>query len=306
MPVWVVDNVNDQVIDDSGNWVYCSDYPTLTADTISFADTDPDTILDSNNGFVTAGFIPGTRLIVSGSGSNDGAYTVDTVAPGSMTLIATDELAVEAAGATVTLSEIDVKVDNHPPAINADQTFHGLQTQKISNRYDIPIDNDACVASIAPDTNYGNNVTLGVRYDSVGTEYVYVYMKADLSKFSSGHILDKGYLFIKRIYGVGTEQISSLNLTRVLDADWSEGTITWNTKPGTANSKTINIQNIRQDSWVIIDIKDWLQNWIDGVWNNYGLVLRPNDDTPIKRFRSSEYATVADRPFFSLFYFPYD
>lgn len=71
--------------------------------TISFADTDPDTILDSGNGFVAAGFRAGGGIAVAGSVSNNGNYTVDTVAAGVLTLIAGDALAVEGTGATVTI-----------------------------------------------------------------------------------------------------------------------------------------------------------------------------------------------------------
>jgi hypothetical protein len=306
MPDWVRDNVNDQVIDDSGNWVFANDYPTLTANTISFSDSDPDTILDSNNGFITAGFIPGTRLIVSGSVLNDfGAKTVETVAAGVLTLISTDKLNNEAAGATVTLSQIDIEANNYPPKIEAKNNFHGLQTKKISNRYDVSVDNDACVASVAPDTNFGSNITLGV-LETATPEYVHVYIKTDLSNFPSGHTLDKGHLHIKRIYGVGTEQLSSIIVNRVSGADWNESTITWNNKPATSETITIDLQNIMQDTWVIIDLKTWLQNWLDGVWNNYGIALTAVSDDAIKRFRSSEYGIAGDTPFFSLFYFPYD
>lgn len=78
--------------------------PNLTGTTIAFVDSDPDTITDSNNGFVTAGFVAGMELTVSGSTSNDGTYTIDTVTAGTVTLEADETLVAELAGATVTLS----------------------------------------------------------------------------------------------------------------------------------------------------------------------------------------------------------
>lgn len=79
--------------------------PRINAITISFADTDPDTILDSGNGFVTAGFKAGDLITVSGSTSNDGNYTIDTggVAAGVLTLIGGDSLTAEVAGDNVTI-----------------------------------------------------------------------------------------------------------------------------------------------------------------------------------------------------------
>ena len=76
------------------------------AATIAFNENSAaaDTITDSGNGLVTAGFQPGDQLTVTGSASNDGTYEVDTVAAGTITLRARNDLATEAAGATVVLT----------------------------------------------------------------------------------------------------------------------------------------------------------------------------------------------------------
>lgn len=77
--------------------------PRIVATTISFADTDPDTILDSGNGFILAGFQDGGTITVSGSTFNDGTYLIDTVTAGVITLDAGEALTAEAAGDTVTI-----------------------------------------------------------------------------------------------------------------------------------------------------------------------------------------------------------
>jgi len=79
----------------------------LTASTISFADTDPDTILDSVSGFVDAEFSADMEIVVEGSDHNDGMYTLDTVAAGTLTLIEADELVTEAAGNTITITKVE-------------------------------------------------------------------------------------------------------------------------------------------------------------------------------------------------------
>jgi hypothetical protein len=87
--------------------------PTVkTADTIAFVNSNPDTITDSANGFVAAGFAGGMKLTVSGSGSNDGEYTIATVTAGTITLSGTDVLTGEAEGATVTLTGLGGIADN--------------------------------------------------------------------------------------------------------------------------------------------------------------------------------------------------
>ena len=83
---------------------------TLTGATISFADANPDEIRDSNNGLGI--FTAGQHIKVSGSTSNDGTqYEIASVAAGTLVLRAADTLTVEAAGATVTVSTVDVMVE---------------------------------------------------------------------------------------------------------------------------------------------------------------------------------------------------
>ncbi len=78
---------------------------TLTKTTISFANTNPDTILDSSNSFVTTGFLAGNKVIVTGSTSNNGTYTLDIVTAGTITLIDANSLTVEPASASITMTQ---------------------------------------------------------------------------------------------------------------------------------------------------------------------------------------------------------
>jgi len=75
----------------------------ISAITIAFNDNgaSPDTITDSDNGFVTAGFVVGDKITVSGSTSNNGDYTINMVVAGTITLISTDVLTTEIAGDSV-------------------------------------------------------------------------------------------------------------------------------------------------------------------------------------------------------------
>lgn len=76
---------------------------TITAATIAFVDSNPDTITDAGSAFVTSGFVVGS-ITVSGSVGNDGTYAVDTVAAGTLTLAIGEALNAEGAGATVTIT----------------------------------------------------------------------------------------------------------------------------------------------------------------------------------------------------------
>lgn len=76
---------------------------TYTAATIAFVDSNPDTITDSANGFVTAGFAAGDVVTVSGSTSNNRRFTIASVSAGTITLISDNNVTTEAAGASITI-----------------------------------------------------------------------------------------------------------------------------------------------------------------------------------------------------------
>lgn len=76
------------------------------ATTIAFNENTPnaDTITDSGNGLLIAGFQPGDTITVSStSGLNDGTYTILSVAAGTITLLPGNDLATETAGAAGTV-----------------------------------------------------------------------------------------------------------------------------------------------------------------------------------------------------------
>lgn len=79
----------------------------VEATTVSANDNAPsaDTLVDSANGFVSAGFQDGDTIQVSGfaNSANNGEFEIDTVTAGTITLTATASLVNEVAGATVTI-----------------------------------------------------------------------------------------------------------------------------------------------------------------------------------------------------------
>ena len=87
---WVVDYLhNDFLVTDI----------QIAASTIAFVDSDPDTITDSDSGFITAEFpTANIDIHVDGSVRNFGIYQADTVSAGTMTLASGEELIAEAAG----------------------------------------------------------------------------------------------------------------------------------------------------------------------------------------------------------------
>jgi len=79
----------------------------ISANTIAFVDSNPDTITDSGDGFIEAGFEVGDVITVD-SDTNDGTYTITAVAKGTLTLTTTtDVLVAESAGTAFTVYVAD-------------------------------------------------------------------------------------------------------------------------------------------------------------------------------------------------------
>ena len=73
--------------------------------TVAFVNSNPDTITRSDGGsFVASGFTAGDVIMVGGSTSNDGKYTLAGVTATTLTLVGADSLTAEAAGASVTIT----------------------------------------------------------------------------------------------------------------------------------------------------------------------------------------------------------
>ncbi len=79
---------------------------SITASTISFTDDNPDTLEDSANGFLNAGFQVGDRITVSGAStsSNNGTYTIESVIAAKIEVTGSGNFTIEAAGATVSVT----------------------------------------------------------------------------------------------------------------------------------------------------------------------------------------------------------
>jgi hypothetical protein len=75
-------------------------YATYTASTIAFVEggASADTITDSANGFLTAGFVVGMVITISDTASNNKTVTIAALTAGVITLLTTDDLTDEAEG----------------------------------------------------------------------------------------------------------------------------------------------------------------------------------------------------------------
>jgi len=86
---------------------------SVTGTGIAFVDggASKDSVTDTGNGFLAAGFKKGMKFAVLGSASNDGIYTALSVTAGVIT-VATGSFTAEEAGENITITHgIDVRID---------------------------------------------------------------------------------------------------------------------------------------------------------------------------------------------------
>lgn len=122
---------------------------TYTASTIAFNNANPDTITDSASGF--GSFENGTEILISGSSSNDGAYTINTAAAGTLTLQTADSLTAESVG-----NSIVVTVISYPVASDFGRTIDLIDT---TNNWLLTEDATRGMDEADPDADYTGNPT---------------------------------------------------------------------------------------------------------------------------------------------------
>jgi hypothetical protein len=125
---------------------------SYSSDTIGFS---ANSITDSDNGFVTAGFFAGD-YIVEGSKYNDGFYTVSVVAQGTLTVAET--LATETAGSTVLITKVkfpsELKLIMAKMAGYTIKNKYGVKSESFS-RYSVSYDSNSTYITGYPDSITG-------------------------------------------------------------------------------------------------------------------------------------------------------
>lgn len=140
------------------------------------------------------------------------------------------------------------------------------------------IDKDTWVDEDNPTTNYGSSSDLTLQtLDAGGGEIAEIYVKFDLTSVPDTD--DNIYQVLLRLRCVdnsidnSTWDIGVKNITSA----WTEGTVTWNTKP-TTSTAVYGTETMSSATatpfWVDVDITELYMGWIDGsVDDTYGLCI---------------------------------
>ena len=108
------------------------------------------------------------------------------------------------------------------------------------------------------------------------------FVKFDLSSLpDDADVLDAEI----RLYLPNDPDSSAIVNMYTIKGDWSESTVTWNTKPNYQG--LISGLNINTDGWKEWDATSVVEDWVDGSQTNYGVAFETEYDT-LDQFRSDE------------------
>jgi uncharacterized repeat protein (TIGR01451 family) len=156
---------------------------------------------------------------------------------------------------------------------------------------------DAAVFQSVPDTNYGSRSYMYAGYDHSGCslysgKVARSLVRFDLSSIPAGASIRDAKLHLRLTgwcYYVGHSQPRTVTIYRA-DAGWSESSVTWNNKPGCAESYASASVSVTSRGWHSFDITNLVRGWVNGSFSNYGLMVRA-PETSGSEFALLEFAT---------------
>ncbi len=120
-----------------------------------------------------------------------------------------------------------------------------------------------------------------------------------LISLPAGAVLDSAIfsLYVEDFLGSGDHHV---NIHRVT-APWDEGTVTFNSFAGSYDPVAVATFTATGTGWYHSDITSLVQDWLDGVYPDYGVFVRQTE-ADYTRYASSEYVNAASRPMLKVCY----
>ncbi|MFZ2331205.1 MAG: DNRLRE domain-containing protein, partial [Atribacterota bacterium] len=152
---------------------------------------------------------------------------------------------------------------------------------------------DARVDEYFNDKNYGGQEFLYIgKTVVVFPGLMRAYLQFDLSAIPANAEVIEAKLKLYQ-YDYFVSGSFSIGVYRVLD-NWAESTITWDNQPDSdlTNFGSITISSSTVGKWREWNIRNWVQGWLDGSFENNGILLKATSETTIEArgyFYSSDY-----------------
>ena len=161
---------------------------------------------------------------------------------------------------------------------------------------------DADVQESLPNNNNGNYPELWVGYTVAKWR---AYLKFDLSPnpLPAGAVVTNAYLYLYQYYGSGSVSLGVYRVT----GNWAESSIIWNTQPSSSSVAEDSYSfGSSTGTWRTWYIGDLVKSWLDGSISNYGILLKPTDEssnTTYAIFYSSDTGDSTNRPKLVIYYY---
>ncbi len=154
-----------------------------------------------------------------------------------------------------------------------------------------------------PNNNYGTQTFLAAGESS--GNYAGILIKfTDVDNIPSSANITSAILKLY-FYDSPTNPTNAINLsTRLITENWSEDTVTWNTKPSYSSNYSDKVTLTNSYGWIEWDVTDGVQRWVNGSSINYGLAVIPDQEiaNTDKRFYSSDHTEASLRPILEVNY----
>ena len=157
------------------------------------------------------------------------------------------------------------------------------------------LSDDTHASSSARTTNFGSAPTLLVQ--GPGPTAAQTYMRFDLTTLPAG---TRGADVARAVLRLWVAKVTRPGMFDVhsVRGGWSEDALTAANAPGRGRDELLGIQVSGQDRsrFVLVDVTELVQEWLDRTLENNGLVLMPNAAGVSVEFDSKENATTSHEP----------
>ncbi len=164
-------------------------------------------------------------------------------------------------------------------------------------------DHDAYVSAENPTGNYNTTELLVSDERGDATKYFRTYIQFSLPTLAANEVVDSAYMYITADVINDLDGVPNNNdvYLHQVTQTWNENTVTWDSQPnfdGTNDlaSFTANLENHTYE----INVFTSVNNWLTGVWTNYGYLLEADLGTTedinelIAYFYADESGTAID------------
>jgi uncharacterized repeat protein (TIGR01451 family) len=135
---------------------------------------------------------------------------------------------------------------------------------------------DASVLQGLPSVNDGDYSDMWVGYDHCNDKAKITrgLVKFDVSSIPAGTSISKATLYLYLAGSCDTSNRAHTVTVYRTNANWSESSVTWNNRPGYAETYSSSTIYSRNFGWYSFDVTGLVRGWVNGSFSNYGLMLR--------------------------------